>query len=354
MTGRVVAIKLARLFGTPGSSETDDGAVPKGVLRELWALQVLQNASSNIVQYVAHSARGPRLGLVVGFCETDVAKLAAATAATEGRRGGLGERGMRAVTRMALRGLRATHAAGIVHRDVKPGNLLVDAAGVVKLADFGQCRPLSSPKTDAGDYTHQVSTRWYRAPELLFGARRSSRRRGVSETRKVPFRRRRVDGLPGTAPRSTCGRSAASRRAFRGTRRCSPATRTSSSSSSCSGSSARRPRSAGRRRRRSPTSTRSPFPTPSPKSSPSSRSSKASRPRPSPSSTRCSGWSPRGAPTPRRRCGWPSSRLPRTLHLMTTTTRPSSRPLCGSGTTKTTAVPRRALLRVRRDDVVSV
>lgn len=54
-------------------------------------------------------------------------------------------------------------------QDLKPNNLLVDKSGIVKLADFGLAKSFGSPNRI---YTHQVVTRWYRAPELLFGARK--------------------------------------------------------------------------------------------------------------------------------------------------------------------------------------
>ena len=46
---------------------------------------------------------------------------------------------------------------------------MITDAGVLKVGDFGQARPLVA-KEDS-DFSHQISTRWYRSPELLFGAR---------------------------------------------------------------------------------------------------------------------------------------------------------------------------------------
>ncbi|XP_041926346.1 cyclin-dependent kinase-like 2 isoform X2 [Alosa sapidissima] len=54
----------------------------------------------------------------------------------------------------------------IIHRDVKPENVLVSQQGVVKLCDFGFARTLALP---GEAYTDYVATRWYRAPELLVG-----------------------------------------------------------------------------------------------------------------------------------------------------------------------------------------
>ncbi|PWY64280.1 kinesin family protein [Aspergillus heteromorphus CBS 117.55] len=72
---------------------------------------------------------------------------------------------------MLGRGVWFCHENFILHRDIKPNNLLIAADGEVKLADFGLARSFADPYLNM---THQVITRWYRPPELLFGARQYS------------------------------------------------------------------------------------------------------------------------------------------------------------------------------------
>jgi mitogen-activated protein kinase 7 len=67
-----------------------------------------------------------------------------------------------------LHGLRYIHDANVLHRDLKPGNLLVNADCDLKICDFGLARGFSvDPEENAGYMTEYVATRWYRAPEIM-------------------------------------------------------------------------------------------------------------------------------------------------------------------------------------------
>lgn len=66
-----------------------------------------------------------------------------------------------------LSGIQYCHRHGVLHRDIKGSNLLLDNHGNLKIADFGLARSHGEP---GRKYTNRVITLWYRPPELLLGA----------------------------------------------------------------------------------------------------------------------------------------------------------------------------------------
>ncbi|XP_041345444.1 cyclin-dependent kinase 20-like, partial [Pyrgilauda ruficollis] len=119
--------------------------------------------SPQVIRLRAAFAQGPAVVLALELLVGDLGGLLRAAPAP------LPPARVRALLAMTLRGLGHVHGQRLLHRDLKPANLLLDSAGRLKLADFGLARVLGPPS--GRPYSHQVATRWYRAPELLYGAR---------------------------------------------------------------------------------------------------------------------------------------------------------------------------------------
>lgn len=102
------------------------------------------------------------VNMVIEFCVTDLELV------IRDRSIALTPAEVKCCMKMILHGIDACHEKWILHRDLKPSNILVGADGQLKIADFGLARLHASPKSRL---THQVITRWYRPPELLYAAR---------------------------------------------------------------------------------------------------------------------------------------------------------------------------------------
>ncbi|KAL8488056.1 hypothetical protein ACS0TY_024364 [Phlomoides rotata] len=152
-TGQTVAIKKIRL-----------GKQKEGVnftaLREIKLLKELKDPY--IIELIDTFPHKGNLHLVFEFMETDL------EAVIRDRNIVLSPADIKSYIQMTLKGLALCHRKWVLHRDMKPNNLLIGPGGQLKLADFGLARIFGSPDRR---FTHQVFARWYRAPELLFGAK---------------------------------------------------------------------------------------------------------------------------------------------------------------------------------------
>ncbi|XP_072482235.1 cyclin-dependent kinase 20 isoform X1 [Notamacropus eugenii] len=154
-TGETVALKKVAL------RRLEDG-IPNQALREIKALQEIED-NQYVVKLKAVFPHGAGFVLAFEFMLSDLSEVI-----RHGKRP-LASAQVKSYMQMLLKGVAFCHANNIVHRDLKPANLLISSSGQLKIADFGLARVFSHE----GDrlYSHQVATRWYRAPELLYGAR---------------------------------------------------------------------------------------------------------------------------------------------------------------------------------------
>ncbi|CAI5484736.1 unnamed protein product [Closterium sp. Yama58-4] len=152
-TGKTVAIKKIHL------GDCKEG-VNVTALREIKLLQELHHP--HIIDLIDIYPHKRNLNLVLEFMETDLENI------IKDRSLHLSPADIKAFMRMTLEGLAYLHGKWVLHRDMKPNNLLIGPTGELKIADFGFARLFGSPDRKL---THQVFALWYRAPELLFGSK---------------------------------------------------------------------------------------------------------------------------------------------------------------------------------------
>ncbi|KAH1011575.1 hypothetical protein HUJ04_000914 [Dendroctonus ponderosae] len=157
-TGEMVAMKRIRL-------ENEDEGIPSTALREMSLLKELRHA--NIVTLLEVIMDEPRLYLIFEFLSMDLKKYLDNIECGKYMNPKLVKSYLYQINEAIL----FCHQRRVIHRDLKPQNLLISANGVIKVADFGLGRAFGVP---VRIFTHEVVTLWYRAPEVLLGAARYS------------------------------------------------------------------------------------------------------------------------------------------------------------------------------------
>ncbi|GAB2287380.1 hypothetical protein Dimus_021758 [Dionaea muscipula] len=155
MTGKIVAMKKVRFDNLEKESV-------KFMAREILILRRLDHPNVIKLEGLVTSRMSCSLYLVFEYMEHDLAGLAASPEIK------FNEAQVKCYMKQLLSGLEHCHIRGVLHRDIKGSNLLIDNEGILKIADFGLAT-LFDPN-HKHPMTSRVVTLWYRAPELLLGA----------------------------------------------------------------------------------------------------------------------------------------------------------------------------------------
>ncbi|KAG0347347.1 Cyclin-dependent kinase 3 [Podila humilis] len=157
--GRFVAVKHIRLSHKPEG-------IPAAILREVAILKLLGHPKVVELLGVEHGTTDNSVYLTFDYHGIDLRKYIRKIP-SENYSSEMTIDRIKCFMYQILQGVDYCHARGVIHRDLKPQNVLI-AGNHVKLADFGMSRLLGIPHRD--NYTHEVITLWYRAPEILLGA----------------------------------------------------------------------------------------------------------------------------------------------------------------------------------------
>ncbi|OIV92631.1 hypothetical protein TanjilG_17982 [Lupinus angustifolius] len=154
-TGKIVALKKIRF------SSSDPESV-RFMAREIYILRQLDHPNVIKLEGIVTSTTSTSLYLVFEYMEHDLAGLAALPGIK------FTEPQIKCYIKQLLCGLEHCHQRGVLHRDIKGSNLLIDNNGNLQIGDFGLATVYDPDKKQA--LTSRVVTLWYRAPELLLGA----------------------------------------------------------------------------------------------------------------------------------------------------------------------------------------
>ncbi|XP_058731829.1 cyclin-dependent kinase G-2 isoform X2 [Vicia villosa] len=157
-TGEVVALKKVKM-------EKEKEGFPLTSLREINVLLSFHHPYIVDVKEVVVGSSLDSIFMVMEYMEHDLKGL------MESMKQPFSQSEVKCLMIQLLEGVKYLHDNWVLHRDLKTSNLLLNNRGELKICDFGLARQYGSPLKP---YTHLVVTLWYRAPELLLGARQYS------------------------------------------------------------------------------------------------------------------------------------------------------------------------------------
>ncbi|XP_031500329.1 probable serine/threonine-protein kinase At1g54610 [Nymphaea colorata] len=154
-TGKIVALKKVRFIN-------QDPESVRFMAREIHILRRLDHPNVVKLEGIVTSRMSCSLYLVFEYMEHDLAGLAGMPGVK------FSEPQIKCYMKQLLLGLDHCHSRGVLHRDIKGSNLLIDNNGILQIADFGLATFFNPDKKQP--LTSRVVTLWYRPPELLLGA----------------------------------------------------------------------------------------------------------------------------------------------------------------------------------------
>ncbi|KAF5369926.1 hypothetical protein D9758_001012 [Tetrapyrgos nigripes] len=140
--------------------ESEKDGFPVTAMREIKLLQSLRH--ENVIRLYEMMVSSGSVYMVFEYMDHDLTGILSQTQFS------FTDAHLKSLCLQMLAGLAYLHHKGVIHRDIKGSNILVNNRGELKLADFGLARFYQ--KRRRSDYTNRVITLWYRPPELLFGA----------------------------------------------------------------------------------------------------------------------------------------------------------------------------------------
>ena len=150
-TGEILAVKKILMDDSEG--------VPPSSMKEITALKGLHHKNIVRLNAIHFSDREKYLFLLFEYCEQDMKMFFQSCSGTTGQ--GV----VKDLMCQLLSGVAFCHAQGILHRDLKPQNLLITKSLELKIADFGMAKVVDVP----GEKSTNVVTLWYRAPDVMLG-----------------------------------------------------------------------------------------------------------------------------------------------------------------------------------------
>ena len=140
--------------------DVEPEGIPSTAIREICILRELQNPY--IVDLRDVVASDDKLYLIFEYVDQDLKQYLDTLPKDQSVQSGI----IKSFLYQLVQAVAYLHSKRILHRDLKPQNILITKTGYVKLADFGLARTYQIPLRP---YTHEVVTLWYRAPEILLG-----------------------------------------------------------------------------------------------------------------------------------------------------------------------------------------